>query len=53
MTLFEAVLKAIVAGVNAGAGAEEVVWVRDCGDRDLSRNSTIDCDCRQALAQWH
>lgn len=42
MTLLEAALNAMVAGVKAGAGADEVVLVRDCGDRDLSRNSTID-----------
>lgn len=33
----------IVAGVKAGAGAEETVCVRDAADRDLSRNSITDC----------
>ena len=33
---------AIVAGVRAGAGAEEVVCVREMTERDLSRNSMID-----------
>ena len=36
-------MNAIVAGDNAGAGAEEVVLVRETAERDLSRNSTIDC----------
>jgi len=31
----------IVAGANAGAGASDVVFVRDITDRPLSRNSTI------------
>jgi len=35
--------KAIVAGAKAGAGAEDVVFVRDIADRDLSKNSTTDC----------
>ena len=34
--------KAIVAGAKAGAGAVEVVLVRDTAERDLSRNSTTD-----------
>jgi len=34
---------AIVAGAKAGAGAEDVVCVRDTADRDLSKNSTTDC----------
>jgi len=34
--------KAIVAGASAGAGAGDVVWVRDVAERDLSRNSTTD-----------
>lgn len=42
ITRFEAVTKAMVAGASAGAGAEEVVCVRDCRERDLSRSSTID-----------
>ena len=37
------VANAIVAGAREGEGAEDVVWVRDCAERDLSRNSTIDC----------
>lgn len=31
----------IVAGVKVGAGADDVVRVRDTADRDLSRNSTM------------
>lgn len=42
MTLLLVAENSMVAGVKAGAGAEEVVWVRDRGERDLSRNSTID-----------
>lgn len=42
MTLLEIALNAMVAGVSEGEGAEEVVCVRDCVERDLSRNSTID-----------
>jgi microcompartment protein CcmK/EutM len=34
--------KAIVAGAKAGAGADDVVLVRDTAERDLSRNSTTD-----------
>lgn len=34
---------AIVAGVKEGAGAEDVVCVCDCADRDLSKNSSIVC----------
>lgn len=41
MILLADVVKAMVAGVRAGAGAEEVVWVRDRVERDLSRNSVI------------
>ena len=33
---------AIVAGARAGAGAEEIVCVRDIAERDLSRNSKMD-----------
>jgi hypothetical protein len=33
---------AIVAGDKAGAGAYDVVFVRDVAERDLSRNSTTD-----------
>lgn len=36
----------IVAGVKAGAGAEETVCVRDAADRDLSRNSMTDFESR-------
>jgi hypothetical protein len=36
-------MNATVAGVNIGAGADDVVLVRDCVDLDLSRNSTIAC----------
>lgn len=32
----------MVAGAKDGDGAEDVVLVRDCAERDLSRNSTID-----------
>lgn len=39
----DVVANAIVAGARDGEGAEDVVWVRDCAERDLSRNSTIDC----------
>ena len=39
----DVVENAIVAGAREGEGAEDVVWVRDCAERDLSRNSTIDC----------
>lgn len=34
--------KATVAGAKAGAGADDVVLVREIAERDLSRNSTID-----------
>ena len=34
---------ATVAGARAGAGADEVVCVLETGDRDLSRNSAMDC----------
>lgn len=36
----------MVAGVKAGAGAEETVCVRDAADRDLSRNSMTDFESR-------
>jgi hypothetical protein len=42
MILEDASEKAIVAGARAGAGAGDVVWVRDVAERDLSRNSTTD-----------
>lgn len=32
----------MVAGAREGEGAVDVVWVRDCAERDLSRNSTMD-----------
>lgn len=32
---------AMVAGANAGAGADEVVCVREMADRDLSKKSAI------------
>jgi hypothetical protein len=34
--------KAIVAGAKAGAGADDVVLVRETAERDLSRNPTTD-----------
>ena len=42
MIFEDASKKAIVAGAKAGAGAEDVVFVRDIAERDLSRNSTTD-----------
>jgi hypothetical protein len=39
--------KSMVAGAREGAGAEDVVCVRDRADRDLSRNSTMDWGCCQ------
>lgn len=41
MMPLEVVAKAIVAGASAGAGAFEVVWVREVAERDLSRNTTM------------
>ena len=41
MILSEIAVAANVAGVNEGAGALDVVCVRDLADRDLSRNSTM------------
>ena len=41
MMLFAVVERAMVAGAREGAGAEEVVCVREVEDRDLSRNSRI------------
>ena len=41
MILSETAVAANVAGVNVGAGALDVVCVRDLAERDLSRNSTI------------
>jgi microcompartment protein CcmK/EutM len=37
----DAAEKAIVAGDKDGAGADEVVCVRDRAERDLSKNSTM------------
>ena len=34
-------MAAIVAGVRVGAGATDVVCVRELTERDLSRNSTM------------
>lgn len=42
ISFVETAEKAIVAGLREGAGASEVVCVRDCVERDLSRNSTMD-----------
>jgi hypothetical protein len=42
MILEDASEKATVAGAKAGAGAIDVVLVRDVAERDLSRNSTTD-----------
>jgi len=39
--LLDVSVSAMVAGDKAGAGADEVVCVRDIAERDLSRNSTI------------
>jgi hypothetical protein len=41
MMLLQVAEKAMVAGASEGAGAEEVVWVFDKADLDLSKNSTI------------
>lgn len=41
MSAFAVADCAMVAGANAGAGAEETVCVRETADRDLSRNSMI------------
>lgn len=41
MIVLDVVVNAMVAGANAGAGEEDVVWVRDIAERDLSRNSTM------------
>lgn len=42
MILADVSAKAIVAGASAGAGADDVVFVRDIAERDLSKNSTTD-----------
>ena len=42
MILLDVAVDAMVAGVNAGAGAVDTVCVRDEADRDLSRNSITD-----------
>ena len=47
MMLFAEELRAIVAGDRTGAGALEVVWVREMTERDLSKNSTTDWHDRQ------
>lgn len=41
MIVVDVVVNAMVAGAKAGAGADDVVCVRDIPERDLSRNSTI------------
>lgn len=41
MMVLHVVANAIVAGARAGAGALEVVWVRDVVERDLSKNATM------------
>ena len=43
MILADVAENAIVAGESAGAGAEDVVRVRDVAERDLSRNSIMAC----------
>ena len=57
MILLDVAVDAIVAGVNAGAGAVEIVCVRDVADRDLSRNSMTDfCmtkDDKSVGIEWH
>lgn len=39
--ILQVIVAAIVAGVSAGAGAVDIVWVRELIERDLSRNSTM------------
>lgn len=39
--ILQVMVPAIVAGVRAGAGAVDVVWVRELTKRDLSKNSTM------------
>ncbi len=51
MILLAVAENAMVAGVREGAGAVEVVRVLDCGDRDLSINSTMDCSY-QWVSKW-
>jgi hypothetical protein len=41
MMVFAVATKEIVAGASEGAGAAEVVWVRENALRDLSRKSAI------------
>ncbi len=42
MIWLDCTLNAMVAGARDGDGAVDVVCVRDCAERDLSKNSTID-----------
>ena len=41
----------IVAGERAGAGAYEVVWVRDITERDRSRSWMIACNASSSIRQ--
>lgn len=45
MILAEVFAKAMVAGDRDGAGALDVVCVREVAERDLSNKSTIACKC--------
>ena len=44
MTVFAREERDMVAGERDGAGANEVVWVREVADLERSKNSMMDCD---------